>query len=681
MKIRLGFLILLSISFSAYSQSSLPPELKGNWLNTCDSIEWIVSFQPGFAVYENQFWDYKSILFEDGGYLLQLNNTKINNSLSVKIINETTLLLSSGSKKDILCTNRKAAKPDFRYYDTLEFNEPLIQDDSITIRGFIEDYDNKIYQRTGNVSFMSVLSVRSGSYNTKFDIRNDGRFEVTFRGFNPSYVYFEIEGGTNTRVFVFPGQTVMIGFNSRLNEVTRNSEKWAAISDWDINHYMGCSGMLSEELLLLETFYEKKLTSPMLMTMNMESMSQLEYLEWRTKVNTKECSSIDSLIVALRCSRKAAQYMQKTIEIDLLTDLYNYPVQNGNILQLEQKYIDGIPKSPNSETDNISPKYYRYINYLTFFHRHQLLGGLLPDIYLYYLAYSINLATDMDEKYQINDLVGKIKEFQVIISKENSLNYYARHPDTTINRRVQEIKRSYSKLMKKYDDKIPESFRRKVFIKELDFIMQCYNKGLTAQMYAMHWLLLILKNSKLHPEFIAWAKQNITHPVLFDYLNCAVNKTEIATTKFTTYAENTIFLEHISSEEGSNVFFEEILDMFKGNVIYIDFWADWCSPCRAGFKPTSRLKEELSGRDVVFLYFGISCKIDNWKQVIMSEQLSGYHYWLNEQQGQVLKQKLGFSGIPHYLVVDKTGQLYEEEAPPPHELVRVLNIIEELLKR
>jgi hypothetical protein len=83
---------------------------------------------------------------------------------------------------------------------------------------------------------------------------------------------------------------------------------------------------------------------------------------------------------------------------------------------------------------------------------------------------------------------------------------------------------------------------------------------------------------------------------------------------------------------------------------------------------------------VVFLYFGIGCKNENWKNVIMSEQLSGYHYWLDKEQGQTMKQKFGFSGIPHYLLVDKTGHVCEGQAPPPAGLVEVLEKIEELLK-
>ena len=166
----LTILIYLIIHFSAFSRSGLPAELKGNWLNANDSIEWVISFQPEFAVYENQFWDYDSILSKEGKYLFHLSNTSQNKSVCIKKIDESTILLSSDSKNDLRCTKRKAVKPDFNHYDTLGFAMPLLTDDSVTIRGFIEDYDPKIYQQFGTANYLCVLTTLTDNHKTEFDI-------------------------------------------------------------------------------------------------------------------------------------------------------------------------------------------------------------------------------------------------------------------------------------------------------------------------------------------------------------------------------------------------------------------------------------------------------------------------------------------------------------------------------
>jgi uncharacterized protein (TIGR03435 family) len=43
------------------------------------------------------------------------------------------------------------------------------------------------------------------------------------------------------------------------------------------------------------------------------------------------------------------------------------------------------------------------------------------------------------------------------------------------------------------------------------------------------------------------------------------------------------------------------LDSLKGKVVFLEFWATWCTPCVAGVPRTNRLIESLKGEPVVFL--------------------------------------------------------------------------------
>jgi hypothetical protein len=54
------FLIVLYATM-ACRNTAFPPEIKGNWLSAADSIEWVYSFQHGFAVFDNSFWSYRSV--------------------------------------------------------------------------------------------------------------------------------------------------------------------------------------------------------------------------------------------------------------------------------------------------------------------------------------------------------------------------------------------------------------------------------------------------------------------------------------------------------------------------------------------------------------------------------------------------------------------------------------------
>lgn len=125
--------------------------------------------------------------------------------------------------------------------------------------------------------------------------------------------------------------------------------------------------------------------------------------------------------------------------------------------------------------------------------------------------------------------------------------------------------------------------------------------------------------------------------------------------------------------------FSGIINRFKDNVIYIDFWADWCSPCRAEFPYAEVLKKEYEGKNIVFLYLGMSCEYENWTNMIKQKQIKGYHYWLNKEQGKLLSEKFQIKGIPHFLLVDRKSNVLNEEASRPSSKMEIREQIDRLL--
>lgn len=45
-----------------------------------------------------------------------------------------------------------------------------------------------------------------------------------------------------------------------------------------------------------------------------------------------------------------------------------------------------------------------------------------------------------------------------------------------------------------------------------------------------------------------------------------------------------------------------IINRYRGSVVFIDCWATWCGPCKSNIKELKPLKEEYAGKDVKFLY-------------------------------------------------------------------------------
>lgn len=102
--------------------------------------------------------------------------------------------------------------------------------------------------------------------------------------------------------------------------------------------------------------------------------------------------------------------------------------------------------------------------------------------------------------------------------------------------------------------------------------------------------------------------------------------------------------------------FDEIMKKYKGKVVYVDFWATWCSPCRAGIEQIKPLKEELVGEDIVFIYItGPTSPLGTWANMI--PDIKGEHYRVSNDEWKYLSSKFNIIGIPHYMLVGKNGEM------------------------
>lgn len=99
------------------------------------------------------------------------------------------------------------------------------------------------------------------------------------------------------------------------------------------------------------------------------------------------------------------------------------------------------------------------------------------------------------------------------------------------------------------------------------------------------------------------------------------------------------------------------LQDFNGKVVFIDFWASWCPPCRASIPAVEKLYEQYKD-DEDFVVLGINLQED--KDTIlkfMKKQKMNYPVLLSDKK---VISNYKISSIPRFFIIDKNGEIYNK---------------------
>ena len=97
------------------------------------------------------------------------------------------------------------------------------------------------------------------------------------------------------------------------------------------------------------------------------------------------------------------------------------------------------------------------------------------------------------------------------------------------------------------------------------------------------------------------------------------------------------------------------LGSFQGKVIFINFWATWCVPCRAEMPAMERLYQDFKGKDFVML--AISEDLEGREAVEPFEKKFKFTFPILLDQDLILYEQYGIRGIPITFLIDKTGTI------------------------
>ena len=121
------------------------------------------------------------------------------------------------------------------------------------------------------------------------------------------------------------------------------------------------------------------------------------------------------------------------------------------------------------------------------------------------------------------------------------------------------------------------------------------------------------------------------------------------------------------------------LSELKGKVVWLNFWATWCPPCRAELKRVQTdIVDHFAGQE--FLFLPIS-RQDTREQVAAFREQNGYTFTMGLDPDRAIYDRFASNYIPRNFLIDQQGRVVMTSVGyEPEEFEAMIRKAEELFK-
>lgn len=691
-------------------QSILPDKLSGNWFRA-DNAQWEISLFDSVAVYKSQVWKYQQYSAKDGTGKIGLKNGKKTLYIYTKQIDDNTCMIGEASGKLVKYTSKP--NPSTIVASTETFKLPIMKLDTAIYSGYIKGYSPRCGIKTGMLYLNNAIEGDQNSYTIQ--IGENGFFTLKVPMANPQMVFIP-KLSSSPEVFLDPGKSLFqlidigsngmsslfMGDNARINsdlsklskiysfDYQKMQEKildftpeeyktWCLDGlkkDMDslnkvLANFVISSKALQVKKIMLEQRYASNI---MRYSMNFESayrkknkipQTQRELPIERPKLDSKYYSFLTDDMVNNPLGMLTSEYyffLNQLMYLDILRgDSKNYSTLDflKELKKSGEKMTEQEIELLQKMTEIESPEYEAKMKEFS-----KVYGKQAADFNKKYAEQLVEFRKDKKDSIVTSDSMEKyLVGMNVEFTKEELgfLNAQKELEKDPMSLKTATFYKEYGKQVSKFHTD------RKEFISEMFQNKRAQDRNEKLQMklgiqpgFATDLMKaqdfcrsVVSEMTPVTDEKLKAFQEKIKDPFIANYLAVKNNST-----KATIEANKSLKgakVNEVPKTEADKVF-DAIMEKYKGKVVYVDFWATWCAPCRSGIERIKPLKDELANENVAFVYItnqtSPKATYDN-----MIPTIKGEHYRVSADEWNILSGMFKISGIPHYTLVGKDGKV------------------------
>ncbi len=624
--------------------SEIPENFLGNWFNTT-TRNWELSFLDTLAVFKNQLWSYDAINLKKGKGSVKLKNNTGVIELFIKAekSGECRIGLQPDEleifSKDISNQNLHSAINDAPY------DLPIFNLDTAIYSGYFKGYSSRIGNNTFSIYVNDILAGNQNTYLAR--ISDNGYFLVKIPVYYPHYVYVRA-GFFNGSVYLEPGKWLFQMVDPEISS--------------DGSLFMGETARINFDLQKLGKIYSFNYYE---MKNKILDMKPDDYKAYCLNLHDKDRKALDSVMQTNTIGAKAYQVEKLTFDYHYFSNIieyqwnfenayrekYNIPREQRTlpitIDTLTAEYFDFITnENANNPLALVSDGYNAFINRLMYFpnfmNSSPSFGPLEIAEELQKSGYSL---TESEKK-----LMEKTKESEQQVLKLKNENLQK----IDLNEAFTDSVNAFYKRHQEFVSQLYAANRKAARIENLEKNLGVKVGICTDIMNAREACRGIAQEYTPVSDCDLSAIQNeITTPFISEYIALC---NEQAKSKIKANKHKSDYVKNEVPKTEADQLFDSIMWKYRGKVVYVDFWATWCGPCRSSIEHIQPLKEEMADENVVFVYItNPSSPEKTWLNMI--PDIKGEHYRVSTDQWNFLSEKFNISGIPHYVLVGKNGDV------------------------